>query len=267
MHSGAAVTLAPGRYRLGSDSANDIVLADPGVSPSHAVLDLLGDRAGITALGPGVLVQRRQLPTGRPAALKRGTVITVGATRLRVSGPAGSTHHISATICLALLGLACAGAAYSGATPVAAKAAPFDQPTARSNLSGTLTRAAADFRTHLADAHIASDVRVSASDGVVLAAGTILPQDRAAWLDAQKWFDSHLGGHYALANHVSVATAAELPQLEVAAVSMAPVPNVITHDGQRYTVGAVLHDGWCIDSITPNDIILRSGQREIRIGL
>ena len=51
------------------------------------------------------------------------------------------------------------------------------------------------------------------------------------------------------------------------AVSMAPVPNVVTHDGQRYTVGAVLHDGWCIDSITPNDVILRSGQREIRIGL
>jgi hypothetical protein len=191
----------------------------------------------------------------------------LGATRLRVSGPAGSTRHISATICLTLLGLACAAAAYAGATPVAAESLQTEQPPARSSPSGTLIRAADDFRAHLTDAHIASDLHVSASDGAVLAAGTILPQDRAAWLDAQKWFDSHLGGHYALANRVSVATPAELPQLEVAAVSMAPVPNVITHDGQRYTVGAVLHDGWCIDSITPNDVILRSGQREIRIGL
>ena len=269
-NAGASVTLAPGRYRLGSDIANDIVLADPAVSPSHAVLDVARDRADITALQPGVMLQRRQLHTGQPAGLKCGTVITLGETRLKLDGrpvPARRRREASIVVCLALLGLAGAGAAYHGASPVAVAAAQADQPPTGRAVSVTLARAVEDFRAHLANARLTPGLDVSASDGVVLATGTVLPQDRAAWLDAQKWFDGHIGAQYALADHVSVTTPADLPKLDVAAVSMAPVPNVITRDGQHYTVGAVLQDGWSVDSITPNDVILRSGERTIRIAL
>jgi hypothetical protein len=269
-NSGASVALAPGRYRLGSDAANDIVLADPDVSPSHAVLDLASDRAGITALAPGVVLQRRRLGTGRTTALKCGTVVTLGATRLLVGGPGGLARRhrkVPGSICVALAGLVGAGAAYHGATPVAVGAAQADPPAASGTSSVTLARAAADFREHLTSARLASGVQVSASDGVVLATGSILPQDRTGWLDAEKWFDGHLGGRYALADRVRTEVPSELPKLEVAAVSMAPVPNVITRDGQHYTIGAVLQNGWCIDRITPNDIILRSGAREIHITL
>jgi type III secretion protein D len=269
-NAGASVTLARGRYRLGSDTASDIVLADSAVSPSHAVLELARDRADTIALAPGVLLQRRQLSAGRPVALKRGTVVTLGETRLKVGGPAVPVRlhrKASVTVCLALLGLAGAGAAYHGAAPVAIGAMRPDQPPTGGAGSATLDRAVADFRAHLADTRLAPGLQVSASDGVVLATGTVLPNDRAIWLDAEKWFDGHLGGRYALADRVSVATPADLPKLEVAAVSMAPVPNVITRDGQHYTVGAVLRDGWSVDRITPNDIVLRSGERKIRIAL
>lgn len=269
-NSGASATLAPGRYRLGSDATNDIVLADPGVSPSHAVLELGHDRADITALAPGVMLQRRRLRAGRPSPLTYGAVVTVGTTRLRLAGPRGISRQnntVSVTICLALLGLAGAGAVYHGATPIAAGAVRAVQPPDNPGSSMTLARAAADLRGHVAATHPLPGLLLSPSDGVVLATGTVMPQDRSAWLDAEKWFDGHLGGQYALADRVSVATPAELPKLDVAAVAMAPVPNVITRDGQHYTVGAVLQDGWSIARITPNNVILRSGGREIRITL
>jgi type III secretion protein D len=268
-NSGASVALAPGRYRLGSDATNDIVLADPGVSPSHAVLELECDRAGITALAPGVVLQRRTLGAGRTTALKCGTVVTLGATRLIVGGPAGLAQRhrkVPISLCVALAGLVGAGAAYHGGTPIAVGAMQAEPPATRGS-SVTLAGAAADFREHLAGARLAAGVQVSASNGVVLATGTILPQDRAGWLDAEKWFDGRLGGQYALADHVRAEVPSELPKLEVAAVSMAPVPNVIMRDGQHYTIGAILQNGWSIDRITPNDITLRSGAREIHITL
>jgi type III secretion protein D len=273
-NAGATATLAPGRYMLGSDASNDIVLADPAVSPSHAVLEIRPEHADITPLASGVLLQRRRLHAGRTISLKRGATVTLGATRLRVAGPpAAAPRHRTAPamICLLLLGLAGAGAAYHGAMPHAAGALPADRPQDGSGRGSgnamTLAHAVAALRAHLAGTSLLPGLRITASDGFVLATGSVLPQDRGNWLEAQKWFDTHIGSRYALADQVNVATPAELPKLDVAAVSMAPVPNVVTRDGQHYTVGAVLRDGWSIARITPDNIILRSGGREIRITL
>jgi type III secretion protein D len=269
-NAGASVTLAPGSYRLGSDAANDIVLADPAVSPSHAVLDLAPGRAGITALASGVMLQRRRLPSGASGALVPGAVVTVGTTRLRFAGPSAAVRRhgaLSVTISLALAALVGAGAAYRYAAPVAGATVTGDPSAIQPTGVATLNAAATAFRTDVATRGLASRLQITAADGMVLATGAILPQDRPAWLAAQQWFDARFGGRYALADRVSVATPGDVPDLQVAAVAMAPVPNVITRDGQHYTVGAVLQGGWSIDRITPRAITLRSGGREIRIAL
>jgi hypothetical protein len=269
-NSGATVTLAPGRYRLGSGADNDIVLADPAVALEHAAMELAGDRASISVLAPGMQLQRRKLDQGRNYKLTPGIVITLGATRLRVAGPSALSQRRKTgklAICVAALAVACTSAAYYLAAPTAVRATQSEQSASGSNSTMTLAQAAADLRTHLAATRVAPDVQITAADGVVLATGTILPTERPAWLDAQKWFDTHLGGRFALADHVGTPAAAELPKLDVAAVSMAPVPNVITRDGQHYTVGAVLQGGWSIAHISANAVILRSGAHEIRIDL
>jgi type III secretion protein D len=269
-NAGASVTLAPGRYRLGSNAANDIVLADPAVSPSHAVLDLAPGRAGITALVPGVMLQRRRLPSGASGTLASGTVVTLGATRLRFAGPPAASRRsgsLAMAMSLALAAVVGAGAAYRIAAPIAARTAVDAPPAIQPAAAGTLNGAAAALRTHLAARHLASGLQITAIDGVVLATGRILPQDRTAWLAAEQWFDARFGTRYALADRVGTATPGQMPQLQVSAVAMAPVPNVITRDGQHYTVGAVLKGGWSVDRITPHAITLRCGAREIRIAL
>jgi Inner membrane component of T3SS, cytoplasmic domain/Inner membrane component of T3SS, periplasmic domain len=268
-NAGASVTLAPGRYRLGSAADNDIVLADPAVSASHAMLELAPGRAGITALAPGVMLQRRRLRTGGSRPLTSGTLVTLGTTRMHFSGPTGEARShglVPITICLALVSLLGTGIAYRIATPEAVSAEPADPSPAQPGGATTLVNAVTAFRAHLIGKELGG-VEVSAADGMVLATGTILPQDRRIWLDAEKWFDARLGDRYALADRVRVMASAELPDLQVAAVAMAPVPNVITPDGQRYMAGAVLRDGWSIDHITPHEITLRSGARKIRITL
>ena len=264
------MTLAPGRYRLGSDAANEIVLADPAVTSEHATMEFAPDRASITAHAHGVQVRRRQLDSGRRYTLQPGAVVTLGGTRMRLAGPPGITRgHRNGRLaaCLTVLVIACTWGAYEVSAPrtMGDSQTASDRPSTTSGM--TLAGAATMFRAHLADAHVAPGVTLSAADGVVLATGTILPSDRPAWLDAQKWFDRHLGGQYTLAAQVAVVPPAELPTLDVAAVSMLPVPNVITRDGERYTVGAVLPGGWSIADIAADAVILRGGSRQIRIGL
>lgn len=52
-----------------------------------------------------------------------------------------------------------------------------------------------------------------------------------------------------------------------AAVSLTPVPHVITRTGERSMLGSVLAGGWVITAITADRITLRDGSREIGITL
>jgi len=269
-NSGAVVSLAPGRYQLGSDTGDDIVLADRDVVPSHAVLQLGADHGDITPLAGGVVLQRSVLKTGQPKMLKRGAVMTIGGTRIRVAATAAAhrpQRRTLVTACLALLGVMGAAAVYHGAVPVTVGATEVSAPAAPAHAPATLTQAVADFRRYLAGTGLAQTVQINASGDVVVASGTIAPDDRGSWLDAQKWFDGHQSGRFALRDALNVVGAVNPPQLAIAAVSMKPVPNIVTRDGQHLVVGAVLQDGWHVDRITLNDVILRRGGREVRITL
>jgi len=269
-NSGAVLSLAPGRYRLGSDTGDDIVLADREVVPSHAVLQLTAEHGDITPLADGVVLQRRTLRMGQPKMLRRGAVLTIGGTRIRVA-ETGATERPQrrtlVTACLALLGVLGAAAVYHGAVPVRVGATEVSAPATHAPAPTMLTEAVVDFRRYLGTTGLAQTVRINASGDVVVANGTITPDDRGRWLDAQKWFDGHISGRIALRDTVNVAGAVAPPQLAIAAVSMEPVPNVVTQDGQHLVVGAVLQDGWHIERITLEAVMLSRGGHEVRIAL
>lgn len=270
-NAGAVVSLAPGRYRLGSDTGDDIVLADQEVAASHAVLELTADKAGITPMAGDIVLQRNALKAGQPKILKRGAVVTIGGTRIRVTASEATPRPQGRrliTTGLVLAGLVGAALVYHGAAPARVDPATEAHAAERGMAAPTtLAQAVADFRDHLASTGLAGKVDLSALGGVVLARGDLRAGELDSWLDAHKWFDSHLGNRFALKDTVRAADSVQPPQLAIAAVSMEPVPNVVTQDGQRLVEGAVLADGWKIDRITLSDVILRRGGHEVRIAL
>ena len=196
--------------------------------------------------------------------------MTLGATRVRLTGPAERLQKVTTgklAVCVATFAIVCGVGIYHVATPDAVGVSRAEPTAAGSTSTKTLAQAAGDFRVYLAKTGALPGVKVAEASGVVLATGNIFPADRPKWLNAQVWFDGHLGDRYELIDRVATTTAAELPQLGIAAVSMAPVPNVITQDGQRYTVGAVLPGGWSIARIAANTITLRNGAREVQVNL
>ena len=281
-NAGARIVLPPGTYRLGRDGGNDIVLADPSVAGEQASLQLAAAGGAIMALDAGAQLGRCPLAIGRNRALRAGSEIRIGSTRLRVSAPATPVPRLRRTLGLAAgaLALLGAGTSYRALSavpstsldpPGEARAAPLHAgvlPEARAAFPATpgAEEAGAAFRTHLDEAGLGEAIRVATADGAVLATGALPPGDAARWTEAQKWFDGQFS-HLVLRGHIETSGAAQTPQLEIAAVSLEPIPFVVARDGQRYIEGAVLQDGWSVQRITGSEVVLGNGDRVVRMRL
>ena len=264
-NAGAEIALAPGRYRLGSDPANDIVLADPQAQAAHLDLVVSTSGAALTALAGGVSLRQRALLAGSTKTLAPGTEIRVGGTLMRVHGPSRARGIAPAPaaiagLCLLMVGVATATFIGSGAShrPAGARIAHAASPA-------TIGAALVALRAHAAETPLAHMLRFARSDGAVLATGLVAPGSRPAWTALQSWFDGRFGRDVALIDNTQVAGADGAPPLGIAAISLLPVPNVVTTDGEHYTEGAVLRGGWVISTIGAGGVTLTRGAEKIEI--
>lgn len=266
-NAGAELELLPGTYSVGCGVENDIVLSDSGVVGQHVSLDIRANDASLVAHADGAALQGQALSPGRSLRLVTGAEIRIGTTVLRVSGPAQTGMvRPGRLVCgaMAALGLA-AGLLTYGLTP--------STPHARQNAAvrpqdiADLGSAQREMSAHLRAAGFGSSLQVGTAEGALVVTGALLPADQPAWHDAQAWFDKRFGGRFSLVSRTGAATAETLPQLDIAAVSLSPIPSVIALDGERYTVGAVLAGGWTITTIAADGVVLRRQGRDVRITL
>lgn len=86
-HQGAVVMLDRADYRLGSSPDADIVLSDSGVAAEHAVLHIEHRSVRIDATGADIRVERELLPVSCGRRVRLPVSFTLGAARIRLSGP------------------------------------------------------------------------------------------------------------------------------------------------------------------------------------
>jgi type III secretion protein D len=127
--------------------------------------------------------------------------------------------------------------------------------------------AIAALRIRLAADGLGAALQVAQEQGAVVVAGSILATDRERWQETHAWFDGRFGANTALLDRVKFSATEDRPQLEIRAVSMSPVPYVITASGDRYMTGAVLQGGWRIARIAPDCVVLQRDGREIDVTL
>lgn len=273
-NAGAQLALAPGPYRLGLASANDIVLSDPALLPEHLSLTISAAAAMVTTHAAGVDLRRRKLPAGTTRTLRGGGDIRLGNTLMRLHGPSGTPSGRAAGAALApavapalvIVGLTAAGLTFAAGAPgerpppVPARVAPGTNASAGS--------AATALAGQLRQAGLAEQVTISSGPGGALLVGGILPPDAAeAWKGVRRWFDAAYGSRVALVERFGAPGGRDAPPLSVAAVAMMPVPAVIARDGTRLTEGAILPGGWEVQSITVSAVTLRHNGQLLRITL
>jgi len=290
LHAGALVTLAEGRHALGAAPDSDIMLADPGIAATVAVLDIAAGGAQLHVAAAGIRLSRRRLgrrrlADGASVALRHGTEMLVGDVRLRVLGPSGrpdqarrrpwrhSAWLVPAWLMVALP--ACIAAVVAmpmfKALSLPTQTQPFTparvRPPAQPSATPAPDKLVSLVRDELARRGLDDTITLAPTEAAVIASGTVDPRARQSWIEAQMWFDGQARGAAMLVDRVRVAAADAIPDLDIRAVSAGAVPYLVTGAGERYTIGVVLPGGWTVASIAANEVVLRKGGRSVSIAL
>lgn len=269
-NKGAVVPLGQGAFRFGAGLSNDVVLADPAMADEQAVLSFDAHGARVAPLAAGVRVDGKPVAPGRALPVADGALVQAGETVLQLRGPPRPRRRrggwLLVAVPLVLVGVG--GSALVGfASPsrgggVAAHTAPVAAPSA----NPASEAAASSLRERLQQVGLAEQIGVTAVPGAVVAEGHLSGPDLARWAEHQLWFDGRFKGNLSLVNRVREAPAGERPNLHLRAVATGKVPYLIVANGDRYVEGAVV-DGWTVERITPEKVVLSRNGRRVELAL
>ena len=278
LHDGVRVMLESGVYRIGSTAEADIVLRDAGVVPAHAVLGVQRGNVRLEATGDNVGIGPQTVLKGHGCRVRLPLEFSIGEACLRLShvepqsggrSPWAVTGLAVACVCaIALLALGFLREEGKARVELAPPPAPTTRLASSDPAAGlaalarsereqvvdprTLERAQQEVAARLKDAKIHM-LRVNVEDGRLTVSGILLAHERAKWSEIQYWFDQTYRGRLGLTANF---TENKPPNLQLRAVWFGDRPYVITADGQHFNQGAVLDDGWVVQEIAQDHLLL-----------
>lgn len=278
LHQGGRVRIQENsKYRIGAAVDGDIVVRDPGMAACHVTLEVSEGRVRLEALADAVLIDGlRKLPPGHiaesrlPCRFSMGEVqVYLGDEHAAVPGAPSTRRalwlqHVSTYpaiwVCLLLAILAIGllipqaggqkGLSMTGRHEAAQ--AVVSVPPAQE------VRQALEAQLHALGLQ---GTAVSVDGRLIEVRGALPAHLKTQWLDAQAWFDRRYGSHYVLK---SALQDMEPPQVSIMAVWLGERPYLIDADGERHYQGAILKEGWLLQSIDEGRIVLaRNGQEHV----
>ncbi len=275
-HAGATHELAEKPYVIGSSLDADIVLTDPRIAGRHARITPARGYVEIEALESSIVAGTFTLQPAETIEVRYPVTLEVGAAKLSVV-----SQRVLGPIPLLVLGGAAATVLLvaevysSGAKPfhlsrpsiasvnVTAGSAQKEKPAETKGTSGAVEA----MQQRLNAAHLSSLV-VSSSLGSVFVAGSIAPAQEAEWRAAQVWFDEKYGQTLPLQAEVKVSPekSARAP-VTVQSVWLGKFPYFIDGEGNKHLEGSVLKDGWVLEKIADNKIMLKRHNEPLVIRL
>ncbi len=291
LHSGVRLSLADGDYSIGSKAGADIVLRDDGVASQHVIICIDGNDIRAEAIGGTLRVGDEEIEFGHGCRLRLPTVLTIGSASIQLtsdrktSGLAGGFPILSKladrpAITAGVLGVALATTiAWHGlqATPADGDGqAELAMAASRSDAAsaslpaggGGLEVSADDAARALQDKlRIAGIETISiATDGPHLTATGRLPENRATdWTTIQRWFDKTYSPRMNLSANVASDPASAKPAVRLQAIWFGERPYIIAENGSRYYQGAILDNGWILQEIGEDRVMLKKGEENLTL--
>lgn len=281
LHQGVHLTLDGAVYTIGSAASADLILSDAGIAGRHMVLRFVEGRVAVEALEGDVVVvgphgQETRIPMGNGHRARLPLEIAVGDARLRLGSgapiqapPASSSiwqskiHWILALILMCL----CVGAFAFRGDPVAPAALATNAPArAPQLLPATAAQARLWFEQQLLAADLKS-IKVSEAGAQLLAEGAYDPSQKPRWIALQQAYDRQFGQQVMLQANVSAHSEIARPRVRFQAVWFGANPYVINDSGKRLYPGAALADGWTLERIESNQVILARGEERFTLTL
>ncbi|MBK4214335.1 hypothetical protein JJJ17_00200 [Paracoccus caeni] len=291
-NAGASVSLEAGRYTIGSDDGNDIVLA--GLGDQVINLTLKGEAIianpvvdGVGLIGEGangvspLTVMGAPHQIKLPARLRLASDVTV-----QLSGGVqrpSTDRRVLVGVGMAALFVGCwLGAALFTQSPVpvlanlngsavanvpeqvavAEPAEPAASPRISSSpqlecLGDCILAAETELKSRLAAAGL-SNLTLNHENGVLRLGGTMLPEQVNDWRQIRTKFEAEFGQSLPIVTAIESETA---PMLAVSSVWLGENAEVRTKTGNVYRVGDRTRDGWIVRKIERGSVEFeRDGQ-------
>lgn len=274
-HAGVIVALESTTVRIGTLEDCDIVLRDPDIQSIHLTLHIHRRFLAIEATGGDVQVGNARVGQGHGYRCRLPVELSIGQTTLRLahrpgvdndsrrkSAQWGAIGLVGLLIVAAYLWQSWSGSSAAPAPEIAPAAsvpanriAALPQPELQVALRDRLDQAGLQQLT--IDSH-ANSVRVS---------GRVDSDQRTRWIEVQSWYDRTWGNVPVLRNDVLLAPPPSPPRVHFRAVWLGPQPYVIGERGERLYPGAALADGWVLQRIESDRLILARQGRTFELTL
>lgn len=298
-HTGVSLALDEGSYSIGSTPEADIVLRDRGVAAEHALLRIEGRNFRIEAVGGDLGVGEELITQGHGCRLRLPIEIALGDARIKLSHPGlneaaflpGRLQPIGRFAAgrpiMTVAGVICCALAITVVArqaPLPAKMAeaspepklPLTKTAYYSDVESlnkigtkaateispqaTADEAAAQLVARLKSVNIQS-LKVSTADKRVVINGSLTKREAPAWTSVQQWFDESYGGRLVLTANVAIGEGKSAPALRLQAIWFGERPYVITEEGAHFYEGALLDNGWILQRIAEDRVVLeREGE-------
>jgi hypothetical protein len=300
LYAGTTQSLPAGTYVIGGGVEADVVFMGEGLAPRHAIVVIDGNVARAEALADGVsLAGFGALKVGHPVAVTLPFELSIAGLLMSWSTTAGKSNNtiaaprerrllsggrlrsaaafsaaaVTAAVIasnLLAVGSGSAGSFIDSLRPALAttaettgsgkpeRAAPLSAPPA-----SVINDAAEELKDEIERAGLLN-ITVGSSGGVVVAQGTVEPNVARQWQNVQQWFDGRFKGEVLLVNGVAVKAEKVPSSLAIEAVWRGPQSHLVIR-GQKYLEGAMLDDGWTIQHIEAERVVLKRDGRLVAV--
>ena len=158
----------------------------------------------------------------------------------------------------------------TGFVPTAADRSAIEQMlegrTDRINLDLlAIDEVAEELGARLAAAGLADAVRVAPGFGTITVDGVIDPALQPSWQLTQAWFDQRFAQRIVMVCNVAISDEDSGPRLTIEAVWVGAHPYVVAADGRRYGEGAALDNGWQLDRIEADRLLISRGGQQLAL--
>ncbi|MGZ2402912.1 SctD/MshK family protein [Rhizobium ruizarguesonis] len=276
LYSGLTGNSAPGANLIGSGLDSDIVFVEQRLESHHFRITFLRDsiKVEVEAVAAGISIEGRgDIAAGERVVLPLPVVVHAGTMSILWSAPdaaqAGSTGiprlliPMVAMVLVGLLGIGALSAIffYGGSPDTLSANSPGAEPAPIINRpDDQVNQATAKALQQEVDRAGLRNIKIASANGVVTAHGTVMPALVARWQKVQQSFDHRTSGALTLVSGVAIKEEKAPPSIAVEAIWRGALPYLLI-GGQKYFVGALLDDGWTVDQIEDDHVLLsRNGQ-------
>jgi hypothetical protein len=282
-HAGVTLPLNEGDHTIGSKSTSDIIFRDDGIEAQHFLLCVEGCQIRAEAIGSAIKINDQELPHGQGCYLRLPAELTIGGTALRISTVNDAQTVCAKKIIPALHDLVPVLTSPYAITAVSIFGCMLVAMLLWTDLQGNDVKPAVFITKEISKEEqsdrVAAEhalkqrllavgldrVTVSGTQRHLTLNGSIARNRVSALTLVENWFEETYGSKLKLHSNVLRQSPPLLKGITLQAIWYGEKPYIVADDGNRYFEGNIIKNGWSIQKIGPESLLLKKGDETTKI--